>query len=57
MRRKPDIKLQKNSEDLTKLQIIQLEILASVATMVKNSGKLIYSTCTINKVRMRGSRS
>ena len=49
MRRKPDIKYTKNSEDLTKLQIIQLEILASVATMVKNSGKLIYSTCTINK--------
>ena len=49
MRRKPDIKYTKNSEDLTKLTKIQLEILSAIATMVKKGGKLIYSTCTINK--------
>jgi hypothetical protein len=49
MRRKPDIKYTKNSEDLTNLTKIQLEILSSIATMVKKGGKLIYSTCTINK--------
>ncbi len=49
MRRKPDIKYTKNSEDLSKLNQIQLEILSAIATMVKKGGKLIYSTCTINK--------
>ena len=49
MRRKPDIKYTKNSEDLTNLTKIQLEILSAIATMVKKGGKLIYSTCTINK--------
>lgn len=49
MRRKPEIKYTKQPKDLQNLQIIQLEILEEAAKMVKKSGKLVYSTCTINQ--------
>lgn len=49
MRRKPEIKYTKKLEDLHKLQQIQLDILDKAAKMVKETGRLIYSTCTINQ--------
>ena len=49
MRRKPDIKYTKTVEDLERLPQIQLEILESCASKLKNHGILLYSTCTINK--------
>lgn len=47
IRRKPDIKYQKQASDFEKLPTIQLEILESVAPTLKSGGLLVYSTCTI----------
>ncbi|MGX7031511.1 16S rRNA (cytosine(967)-C(5))-methyltransferase RsmB [Vagococcus zengguangii] len=47
LRRKPDIKYSKKPSDFANLPKIQLEILESVATKVKQYGIITYSTCTI----------
>lgn len=47
MRRKPDIKYGKAPADLEQLARVQLEILESVAPILKPRGILVYSTCTI----------
>lgn len=49
MRRKPDIRYQKSLDDIYSLQKVQLAILNSVAPLLKDKGRLIYSTCTITK--------
>lgn len=49
MRRKPDIRYQKSLKDIYSLQKVQLDILNSVASLLKKEGRLIYSTCTITK--------
>ena len=45
--KKPDIKWNRQTEDIDALYIIQKNILNSAATYVKNGGTLVYSTCTI----------
>lgn len=45
---KPDVKYNKTEQDIKRLQSIQLEILESVAPLLKKNGKLIYSTCTVD---------
>jgi 16S rRNA (cytosine967-C5)-methyltransferase len=47
VRRKPDIKLGRN--DTSELPKLQLAILKNAAEYVKDSGIIVYSTCTINK--------
>ena len=47
MRRKPDLKYQKQPADFVRLPEIQLAILNSVAPTLKSGGLLVYSTCTI----------
>lgn len=47
MRRKPDIKYNKESQDFKQLQSLQLEILSSVCQTVRKGGIITYSTCTI----------
>lgn len=49
MRRKPDIKYTKTPEDIKQLQIVQQQILESVAPLLKKGGLLVYSTCTITE--------
>lgn len=49
IRRKPDIKLGKQPEDSERLSHIQLAILREVAPLLKRGGRLVYSTCTIEK--------
>ncbi|MFC0558657.1 16S rRNA (cytosine(967)-C(5))-methyltransferase RsmB [Halalkalibacter alkalisediminis] len=49
IRRKPDIKWSKELKDIQAIQAIQQDILRTAATLVKPGGKLIYSTCTIDK--------
>lgn len=49
MRRKPDIRYQKQLKDIIALQKVQLDILSSIAPLLKKGGRLIYSTCTITK--------
>lgn len=47
MRRKPDIKYNKELQDFNQLQELQLEILASVCQTIRKGGIITYSTCTI----------
>lgn len=47
LRRKPEIRYEKQLTDSQNLQKIQLAILNSVADLVKVDGLLTYSTCTI----------
>lgn len=49
IRRKPDMKWTKQQKDLERLVSIQKEILQSVWKLLKPGGRLIYSTCTIDK--------
>lgn len=45
---KPDIKYNKTEQDLDNLANIQLDILNSLANLLKVDGYLVYSTCTVN---------
>jgi len=47
IRKKPEILYTKNRENIEELTSLQLEILNSVADILKDGGELIYSTCTI----------
>ena len=49
LRHKNDIKLRIQPEGLDEIQQLQKELLEEAAKMVKTGGKLIYSTCTLNK--------
>lgn len=49
LRRKPDIKWTKTQEDNSTLTKIQRSIMDNSALYVKKGGKLLYSTCTVNK--------
>lgn len=49
IRRRPDVKWTKNEEDLSSLSAISQKILDNAAKYVKKGGKLLFSTCTINK--------
>lgn len=49
IRGKPDVKYSKSIDDIHRLAHIQMEILNSVAPLLKKGGLLIYSTCTIDK--------
>lgn len=55
--RKPDIKYQVTPEKLESLAMLQREILTAVAGCVKPGGKLIYSTCTVNRMENEDQRS
>lgn len=48
IRSKPDIKYNKQVEDIQKLHDVQLAILNHVAPLLKTNGKLVYSTCTVD---------
>lgn len=49
IRSKPDIKYQKSEKDIVQLKQVQHDILNHVAPLVKIGGKIVYSTCTIEK--------
>lgn len=49
MKRKPDIKVHLQPEDMDGIVQIQKEILASAAKVCKVGGIMVYSTCTLNK--------
>ncbi|WP_407268008.1 16S rRNA (cytosine(967)-C(5))-methyltransferase RsmB [Radiobacillus sp. PE A8.2] len=50
LRGKPDIKYQKTTQDIQDLSVIQLELLESISSLLKKDGKLLYSTCTVDKL-------
>lgn len=47
IRRKPDIKWQKNKEDIDEITKIQIQILTNCSKYLKKGGELVYSTCSI----------
>lgn len=47
IRRKPEIRYRKEIADFKNLQKLQLQILESAAWVLKQNGRLVYSTCTI----------
>ena len=49
VRGKPDIKYSKTLNDVMSLSKIQRDILDHVAPLLKVGGKLIYSTCTVDR--------
>ena len=49
IKRKPDIKWQKNEEDIKEIKQIQKAILDTCSKYVKKGGIIIYSTCSILK--------
>lgn len=49
IKRKPDIKWQRNVEDIEEITKIQLEILNKCSKYLKIEGELVYSTCSILK--------
>jgi 16S rRNA (cytosine967-C5)-methyltransferase len=49
IRKKPEIKWNKNKNELEALVKIQRDILTKASDYVKKGGYLIYSTCTLNK--------
>ncbi len=53
LRRKPEIKYKKNSEEMAMLPIKQLTILETAAEYVADGGYLMYCTCTINHYENR----
>lgn len=48
-RKKTDIKLNRNYEDIIELSKLQLEILNNAAKYVKDNGVLVYSTCSVTQ--------
>ncbi|MDD3253732.1 MAG: 16S rRNA (cytosine(967)-C(5))-methyltransferase RsmB [Lachnospiraceae bacterium] len=55
--KKPDIKYQASPEKLQELVKLQQEILTVASRYVKPGGKLIYSTCTIDRMENEDQRS
>lgn len=49
IRRKPDIKLHMNSNDMDEIIQLQKGILNNTCKLLKSGGILVYSTCTLNK--------
>ena len=50
IRTKPDIKYNKQLTDIEKLHEVQYAIIKHVAPLLKDDGKLVYSTCTVEKL-------
>ena len=48
IRRKPDIKINRQASDAKELQVIQLKLIEVASEYVKAGGVLVYSTCTID---------
>lgn len=49
LRGKPDIKYHKKEEDIFSLRNIQDDLLREVAPLLNDGGKLVYSTCTVDR--------
>ncbi|MGD8190105.1 16S rRNA (cytosine(967)-C(5))-methyltransferase RsmB [Brevibacillus ginsengisoli] len=48
IRRKPDIKWNKQPEDIKEIAQVQLSLLSQVSKLLKPGGLMVYSTCTID---------
>lgn len=50
IRSKPDIKYNKSVTDIEQLSRVQTDILQQIAPLLKENGKMVYSTCTIDRL-------
>ena len=55
LRKKPDIRYRVKPEDIDELAALQQQILDNIASYVKPGGKLVFSTCTVNKKENDGN--
>ena len=55
IKKKPEIKWNKNINELNSILQIQRNILMNSSRYLKNSGIMIYSTCTLNKEENEGN--
>ena len=46
LRRHPDIRWKKNSNQISELADLQFQFLANVANQIRPSATIVYSTCT-----------
>ncbi len=51
--KKPDIKYNVNSKEVSELSVLQGKILDTVSKYVKSGGKLLFSTCTVTNAENR----
>ncbi|MDG6224178.1 MAG: RsmB/NOP family class I SAM-dependent RNA methyltransferase [Candidatus Thermoplasmatota archaeon] len=49
MRRNPDIKIHLKQEDMERFPMVQYDILKTYSDLVKPGGRLVYSTCSMDK--------
>ena len=49
LRRHPEAKLTKRPEDLDQIVQVQKELLKCASIFLKSTGRLVYSTCTVNR--------
>jgi len=49
LRRHPEAKITKRPEDLDEIAQIQKDVLVSASKFLKTGGRLVYSTCTVNR--------
>jgi 16S rRNA (cytosine967-C5)-methyltransferase len=54
LRRNPDIKLHLNRDQIIAFPALQLSLLKVYSRMVKAGGRLVYSTCTLNRAENEG---
>jgi 16S rRNA (cytosine967-C5)-methyltransferase len=54
LRRNPDIKLHLDREQVSKFPMVQLDLLRTYSKMVRPGGRLVYSTCTLNRSENEG---
>ncbi|MDP3057930.1 MAG: hypothetical protein Q8N36_00500, partial [bacterium] len=49
IRQKPDIRYNRTEANITELSVLQSNLIKSAAVIVKPSGRLVYSVCTMEK--------
>jgi 16S rRNA (cytosine967-C5)-methyltransferase len=54
LRRHPEVRWRRRSEDITRLAALQREILTGAARLVRPGGVLVYAVCTLTREENEG---